>query len=144
LKPGQMLSRERVLEVLRGIEWSGLGIEWAVLYGSLARRGLGRDVDILAHPREGLQGEWVLEVCLRISEALGVDPSAVDLASSSSAPCTIVMEAWRYKVIIYEAREGAAWDWLLTRVEVCYDYELARRKLGIPRASINAVKRRWG
>ncbi len=39
-----MPRREEVLEKLRRINWRSLGVKTVVLFGSVARRGWGRDI----------------------------------------------------------------------------------------------------
>ncbi len=86
----------------------------------------------------------LLDLALKVSEALGVDPSLVDIVDSSSAPCAIVKDAWRHGVVVYESSRGRAREWLLVRVKVCHDYDLARRKLRITETAAEAMRRRWG
>ena len=83
-----VFSINRVVAALRSVDWGSLGVEWVVLYGSLARRGKGRDVDLLVDSgwpgRWGLS--WLLEVVMKVAEALQVDPSLVDVAEFKRAP----------------------------------------------------------
>jgi len=139
----RMLSLDRVLGGLRSIDWRGLGVEWVVLHGSLAKRGVGRDVDLLIH-RASVGGEAVLELSVKVADSLGVDPDQVDVTEAREAPCALLREAWRSGIPVYEARPGAAREWLLVRVEVCNDYELSRRKLGVVEEAARAARRRWG
>lgn len=131
-----------VLARLALLDWRGAGVEWAVLHGSLARRGVGRDVDLLVYTPRGPRG--VLEVALRVSDVLGVDPGLVDVTEAREAPCALVREAWRWGVVVYESRPGVARGWLLARVEVCHDYEVSRRRLGVVEEAARAARRRWG
>ena len=62
-------------------------VECVVLYASLARRGTGGDVDLLAGTRDAR--EWdsrqLLGLALTVSEALGVGLNLVDIVDSNSA-----------------------------------------------------------
>jgi hypothetical protein len=134
-----------VLAALRSVDWRGLGVGWAVLYGSLARRGSGRDVDLLIEPSgpSGRDPGWLLDVIVWVAEALRVDPGLVDVVEFRRAPCAVVREAWRLGIPVYEARRGLARDRLLVAVKVCHDYELARRKLRVAETAVRAMRRRW-
>jgi len=136
-----MLERGRVLEGLRGVAWGRFGVEVAVLFGSLARRGRGRDVDLLVHSPRGLDR---LSLALEVAAALGVDPGLVDVVPLRDAPCVIVVEAWRRGVVVYEARRGARLDTLLPAVKVCWDYSISVRRLRVVETAAKAMLRRWG
>ena len=134
------LRLEDVLAALRRVDWGRLGVAWAVVFGGLARRSEGRDVDLLVMPFHGVSP---LELALRVSEALGVDPDRVDVVLARDAPCAIILDAWRHGVVVYEEERGAAREWLLTRVKVCHDYRLMAERLGVARAAAEAMRRRW-
>ncbi len=126
----------------RGVGWERLGVEWAVLFGSSAR-GRGRDVDILVKA-EHLNVDVLVDVILAAADALGVDPSMVDVVEASRAPCPEVLDAWRRGVVLYERRPGAAREWLLYRVLLCWDYKVMREKLRVVETALEAARRRWG
>ena len=139
------LLRERVVPLLRQVDWRGLGVEWAVVFGSVAREGAGRDVDILVCLGRGSSSPGLLlEVAARVADALDVDPGMVDLVEAARAPCAVVRDAWRHGVLIYESRRGLARERLLSMVKVCYDYRLAAKKLRIAETAARAMRRRWG
>lgn len=134
------LRLEPVLHSLRLVDWKRLGVRWVVLFGGLARRGWGHDVDLLVmtHPRVPR-----LDVSLEVSERLGVDPDKVDIVPADRAPCAIVFDAWRHGIIVYEEEPGTAREWLLVRVKVCHDYRIMVERLGVPRTAVEAMRRRW-
>jgi predicted nucleotidyltransferase len=140
-----LLYLDKVLNVLRSIDWSRLGVSWVLLFGSLAARGWGRDIDLLAHPTGEGGSTWRLELATRIAELVGVDWSHVDVTEASTdTPCPIVVDAWTRGKLIYEERRGAHREWLLVRVAVCNDYMIAARKLKVVETALKAVERRWG
>ena len=140
----RLLLRDRVVPLLRRVDWRGLGVEWAVVFGSVAREGAGRDVDILISlSGEGRGPGLLLEIAARVADALDVDPGIVDLVEAARAPCAVVRDAWRHGVLIYESRRGLARERLLSMVKVCYDYRLAAKKLRIPETAARAMRRRW-
>ena len=142
---GSVLRLEVVLGALRRLEWGKLGVKWAILFGSLASRGRGRDVDLLVMPR-GIGGpEWRLRLGIELAETIGVDWGAVDVVeASTTTPCPIVLDAWRNGLLVYEEEKGEAREWLLVRIKVCNDYLLAARKLQVLETGIEAAKKRWG
>ena len=141
----ELLERDSILAALRRVKWRQLGVRWVVLFGSLARKGVGRDVDLLVMPAENGGVRWRLKVAAVVGEAAGVDWSKVDVVEASPhTPCPIIYDAWRWGVIVYEDVRGLAREWLLTRVIVCGDYMVAAERLGVVRAAVEAVRRRWG
>ena len=135
-----MLELEKIVEGLRRVDWDRLGVDWAVLFGSLARRGSGRDVDLLVMPRG--EGFDPVDAAVEIAEALGLDASLVDVVDARRAPCPVILEAWRRGIYIHG--RALAREWLLARVWVCYDYAIAKEKLGITSRALQSMEARWG
>ncbi len=134
-----MLVLEQLLPRLRRAPWRRLGVGWAVVFGGLARRGRGRDVDILV---DRLAVDRIEAIAV-LSEALDVDPGLVDIVELRDAPCPVVLDAYRRGVAVYEAEPGAARRSLLTRVKVCEDWQLALEKLRVVERAVQAARRRW-
>ena len=140
-----MLRRDSVVAALRRVDWAGLGARWVVLFGSLAGKGVGRDVDLLVRPAGRGGAEWRLRVSVEVGEAIGVDWARVDVVEAcTDTPCPIVYDAWRQGVVVYEERRGLAREWLLVRVMVCSDYGLAAERLEVVKTAVRAARRRWG
>ena len=136
-----MPSLGEALERLRRIPWSRHGVVLAVVFGSLAAGARGRDVDVLAALRRGVDRvEAKLGLAAELAEAL---PWSFDLVLLDEAPCPIVMDAWRRGVVVYEERRGLFIDLLLPRVALCSDYRLWARKLDLSRVAARAARRRW-
>ena len=141
-----MPRREEVLEKLRRINWRSLGVKTVVLFGSVARRGWGRDIDLLIdparpHPPGAGLGKLLLRIALEAEEATG---SSVDVVTLQEAPCPVILDAWRHDIVIYEEKPGEALTRLMWRLLVCLDYEASARKLGLTRVAARAAARRWG
>jgi len=140
---GRRLARDSVLEALRSLPWRSLGARWVVLFGSLARRGTGRDVDLLAAPRRGVGPDWRLHIAEEAGEAIGCWGCVDVVEAGSDTPCTIILDAWRHGIVIFEEDQGEARSWLLVRVKICGDYRLAAQRLGLREAARRAARRRW-
>ena len=139
------LRLEELLPGLRKVPWQDLGVGLAVVYGSLAKRGQGGDLDLLVEHAGGRGGaEWRLQVVLAVADVLGLDPGEVDVVELHEAPCAIVGDAWRHGIIVYEAERGLARRRLLERYMVCLDYRLAAERLGLVERAAKAALRRWG
>ena len=143
-----LMDVDEVLEKLRKkVNWTELGVEWALLFGSLASRGRGRDIDILVKlERSKVNGdiEAFLSIIGTLGEALGLDPSQVDIVELNHAPCPLLVDAWKTRIVIYEKKPDVHIDDLLPWVMVCYDYGITARKLKVVETAIKAARRRWG
>ena len=139
-----MLRRDSIVDTLRRIDWARLGARWVVVFGSLASKGVGRDVDLLVRPAGKGGAEWRLRMSVEIGEVIGVDWARVDIVEANTdTPCPIVYDAWRQGVVVYEERGGLAREWLLVRVMVCSDYGLAVKRLEVVKTAVRAARRRW-
>ncbi len=141
-----LLNAVDIVERLGRLEWRKLGVCHVLLVGSLARRGVGRDVDLLVLPCGGkhLDMEEKLRVMLTVSDALGIDPDQVDVIVLDEAPCPLLEEAARHNVILYTVDQGALIDELLRRLGVCEDEAISSRKLNVIETAVRAALRRWG
>ena len=84
-------------------------VRYAVLFGSRAREGKGRDYDI------AVSGEFrsALELgglLVDVAEALGVHEDLVDLVHIESAPLTLIYTIISEGVVIYGDPDEALWD----------------------------------
>jgi len=136
-----------LLGLLARVPWRSLGVRWVLVFGGLARRGVGGDVDLLVMPGpriiEGMGPLWRIELAGLVAEELELDWGLVDVVDARDAPCPVVFDAWRHGVMVYEEEPGMARDWLLVRVSICSDYELAVKRLGVEQAALGAARRRW-
>ncbi len=141
-----MLDARIVEERLRRLDWRRLGVCHVLLIGSLARRGRGRDVDLLVIPCDGrrLDAEERLRIVLEASEALGIEPDLVDVVDAGEAPCPLLVDAARHHHLIYTVDRSALLDALLHRLSICEDEEISARRLGLIDAALKAAARRWG
>ena len=145
---------ESVLPALRSIGWRELGVGHVILFGSLAVRGRGGDVDLLVLPA-GMAGrgsgddlwaesQMVGRILSEVAEAVRAPYHLVDIVlASDDTPCPIVGEAWANGVIVYTRSREELREWLLSRLSICLDYELQRRKLRVVETALSAGARRW-
>ncbi len=139
-----LLTREHVVNKLRRLDWRGLSVEWAVVFGGLTRRGVGSDVDLLVKPVGRGTLDWRIKLVAAVGNALGVDWALVDIVEAKpTTPCPIVFDAWMHGVTVYEAWKGAAREWLFTRVKICSDELIVFKRLKILETAVEAIKRRW-
>ena len=138
-----VVEKGRVVGVLRGFPWRRFGVCHVVLFGSLAREGRGRDVDLLVVPCRGVRldpGAY-LDLVSELYWVLGVE---VDVVQFGDAPCPVVRDAWRHGVIIHTVDRGQLLWMLMKRLDVCLDEEKRAKMLGLVEAALEAARRRWG
>ena len=58
--------------------------------------------------------------------------------------CTLVSEALRTGVLVYLGDRHTYADDTVRAVNVCYDFELSRRKLRYTETALKTVMERWG
>ena len=138
-----MLRAEDILPRLRRFPWGRHGARWVLVYGSLARKGTGRDIDLLVMGIDGIDD--VLNLVVELAEYLGLDPGLVDVVpASNDTPCAIVLDAWRNGIVVYAEDAREAREWLLRRAMICHDYSIMARKLRVVETAVRAARRRWG
>lgn len=86
--------------------------------------------------------EAFLSIISALGEALGLDPSRVDIVELNHAPCPLLIDAWKTRIVIYEKKPGVHIDDLLPQVMVCYDYAIMARKLKVVETAIKAARKR--
>ena len=115
--------RERIARVARE-----LGLRYVLVFGSLARRGCGRDVDLavkLGRRPESLLEIGRLQVILEDEIGAPVDLVVIDAGVPPTLAKTLVDEA----ILVYADREEAERD-LLRLYKLYLDYVEATRKTG--------------
>jgi len=129
----------------RGFDWGRHGVVYAVLFGSAARGGVFRDVDIAVLFEKSPGLDDVLNLVTDLAEALGVAEDRIDIVplNSLDVPCTLVEEALGKGVIVYCRSMDVCVGDIVRRLEICWDFETSYRKLGLLDAALEAVKRRW-
>ncbi len=137
-----LLKARDIIEKLRHFPWGEFNVEWAVVFGGLAERGFGRDVDILVNAKLGVEEK--IELSLAIADFLDICWDCVDIVLFNEAPCPIAISAWRKGVIVYVRDKRVFREQVLARINVCEDYKLSFKKLDIIPTAIKAVKRKVG
>ena len=138
-----MAERERVVGVLRGFPWRRFGVCHVVLFGSLAREGRGRDVDLLVVPCRGVRLDpgVYLDLVSMLYWRLGV---AVDVVQFGDAPCPVLRDAWKHGITVYTVDRGQLLWMLMKRLDVCLDEEVRAKMLGLVETALRSARRRWG
>jgi len=100
---------EDVVEGIRRVASRWKNIYYIVLFGSIARNGCGRDIDLAVKGkfRSALElGRLVIE----LSDELNIDPEKIDLVYIDSAPVHLLKTIVDEGIIIYGDREKALDD----------------------------------
>ncbi|MGC9106112.1 MAG: nucleotidyltransferase domain-containing protein [Thermoprotei archaeon] len=127
-----------VLERLRAFRWSDYGVRFAVLFGSLAKKGEGNDVDIAVSK---IDPETYLRLYLDLQDYL--DTEKVDLVTvDEDTDCYLVHEVFNNSLILY-AKDQEAKAEMRRIASICEDFLIDARKLDLVGRSVRAVMRRW-
>ncbi|WP_287689077.1 nucleotidyltransferase domain-containing protein [Metallosphaera javensis (ex Sakai et al. 2022)] len=132
-----LLELSQYLGRLRAFNWKDFNVYYAVLFGSLARKGRGRDLDIAVEfKRKSLEAYSSLLTSLM--EYL--DLERVDLVMiSDSTDCFLVHEVFSDSLILYLED----YDRMHRRASICEDFLIDMRKLDIIDNAGRAIMRRW-
>ncbi|GGI70088.1 hypothetical protein GCM10007112_03850 [Vulcanisaeta souniana JCM 11219] len=130
-----------VISRLRMFPWGNYGIYYAVLFGSIVRRGFGEDVDIAVEFVGGLDLGRYSRLLFDLFDYLGTDK--VDLVPiSDSADCYLIHEVFSDGVILYMAGDDA-WLRMHRRASICEDFLIDARKLDLVFNADRALVMRW-
>ena len=116
------MSLDSALSALARVDWGGIGVRHAVLFGSLAERGRGRDVD-LAVVAERFDADLVGYIAWSVADALGIPEDLVDVVDLLAAPCPVARSAARGRVVYTRSWQELA-ELLARRLMLCWDYEV--------------------
>ncbi|RLG82656.1 MAG: hypothetical protein DRO40_07155 [Thermoprotei archaeon] len=100
---------EDVVEGIRTVASKWRNIDYIVLFGSIARSGCGRDIDLAVKGRfrSALElGRLVIE----LADELNIDPEKIDLVYIDSAPIHLLKTIVDEGIIIYGDKEKALND----------------------------------
>ncbi|MEM0276469.1 HepT-like ribonuclease domain-containing protein [Pyrobaculum sp.] len=117
---------------LKGLEpvFEKHGVEYAVVFGSLAKKGCGRDVDLAVKFREE-KGLWGLAALVAdVADALGLDYGQVDVVDVDAALPALLLSVLE-GVPIYNAeraREDLTWRYI-ELLDVGETWEYANRRI---------------
>ena len=124
------------VDKLRAFDWAKYGVEFAILFGSLARKGEGNDVDIAVS-----RTDKYFELLLALQDYL--DTEKVDLVMvDEDTNCYLVHEVFRGSITLYvKDDEAKRRMWKIARV--CEDFLIDAKKLDLVGRSVRAVMRKW-
>ncbi len=118
---------------------------YVVLFGSAARSCSYRDVDlaILFQRRPGV--DELLDLVSQVADRLGLSDDRVDtvVLNREDLSCTLIVEALGRGVPVYHVSWEVYVEDALRRLWICWDFEIASKKLGLVEAAVEAVKSRW-
>ncbi|MCH1772150.1 MULTISPECIES: nucleotidyltransferase domain-containing protein [Metallosphaera] len=131
------LELSRYLDRLRAFNWRDFDVYYAILFGSLAKRGRGNDVDIAVEfKRKSLEAYSSLLASLRDY----LDDDRVDLVMiSDNSDCFLVHEVFSDSLILYMED----YDRMHRIASICEDFLIDLKKLQILENAGRAIMRRW-
>ncbi len=133
-----------VVEKLRGIDWARHGVVYAILFGSALRGERFEDIDIAVLFEEKPDLDRVLQLVTEIAGSVGLPDDRIDLVVlNNDVPCVLIEEALGKGEIVFCGDRELCIDDVLKRLKLCWDFEIAYRKLDLLRTALEAVKRRW-
>ncbi|ABP95257.1 MULTISPECIES: nucleotidyltransferase domain-containing protein [Metallosphaera] len=131
------LELSRYLDRLRAFKWRDFDVYYAILFGSLAKRGRGNDIDIAVEfKRKSLDAYSSLLASLRNY----LDEDRVDLVMiSDNSDCFLVHEVFSDSLILYMED----YDRMHRIASICEDFLIDLKKLQILENAGRAIMRRW-
>ncbi|GAB6946232.1 hypothetical protein JCM16161A_03620 [Vulcanisaeta sp. JCM 16161] len=127
-----------IAEVLKDIDWAGLGINLVIIHGSALWSRKPNDVDLVVFvsSNAGID-DAVLRIMEIVERRVGLEADVYPVSDPSSANCFLVWEALRHGRIIYQDEVGR--ELLVRTINVCYDFMLSRIKLNYTETLVNRV-----
>jgi len=129
-----------VLDKLKMFDWKAYQVLYAILFGSIARRGKGRDIDIAVEFEN-----YNLDLHLKLLNDLQdyLDTDLVDLvAITDDTSCYLIHEVFNNTRIIY-IRDDEAWFKMNNRINECEDFLIDAKKLNEVENAALAIMNRW-
>jgi len=129
-----------VLDKLKKFDWKAYHVLYAILFGSIARKGEGRDIDIAVEFEN-----YNLDLYLKLFNDLQdyLDTDLVDLvAITDDTSCYLIHEVFNNTRIIY-IRDDEAWFKMNNRINECEDFLIDARKLNEVENAAFAIMNRW-
>ena len=125
------------LDKLKAFNWKDYNIYYAVLFGSLAKKGKGNDIDIAVEFKE-LSFDDYMKLWKGLSDYL--DTEKIDLVSiDDNTSCYLIHEVFNYGLILYKED----WSRAHRRAVVCEDFLIDAKKLDLVGRGVRAVMREW-
>ncbi|MGC9105451.1 MAG: nucleotidyltransferase family protein [Thermoprotei archaeon] len=127
-----------VLDELRSFDWGKYGLYYAILFGSLAKKGEGNDVDIAVEFKGKVTLERYSELWNGLADLLGTEKVDLVVLHEDSS-CYLIHEVFNGGLILYME------DWWRAhrRARVCEDFLIDARKLNLIENAGLSILRRW-
>ncbi|WP_291764658.1 nucleotidyltransferase domain-containing protein [Caldivirga sp. UBA161] len=137
-----MLKLSEVLGRLKEFPWVNYPLLYVVLFGSLAKRGIGNDVDLAVEFTDGLSHDSYLNLYVDLMDHLNTDK--IDLVLiNDNVDCYLIHEVFNNSIIIYSPNADKAWSIIHRRAILCEDFLIDAGKLNLTEISVKAVVSRW-
>ncbi|BAB65797.1 nucleotidyltransferase domain-containing protein [Sulfurisphaera tokodaii] len=127
-----------VLDKLKAFNWSGYDLYFAVLFGSLAKKGEGNDIDIAVEFKKKMKLEDYTRLWIDLTDYLNTEK--VDLTViNERTDCYLIHEVFSNSIILYME------DWwrVHRRAAICEDFLIDARKLDLVENAARALMRKW-
>lgn len=127
-----------VLDKLKAFNWSGYDLYFAVLFGSLAKKGEGNDIDISVEFKKKMKLEDYTRLWIDLTDYLNTEK--VDLTViNERTDCYLIHEVFSNSIILYME------DWwrVHRRAAICEDFLIDARKLDLVENAARALMRKW-
>ena len=136
-------SRDLVIKALRDFDWRAFDVAYSVLFGSVASRGFGNDVDIAVEFAGGWDLNAYSTLVLELMDRLGVGIDDIDVVViGDETPCYLVLSVFSNSMLLF-ARDDDAIRRMVKRAKLCHDFLITARRLGTLETAANAVRRLW-
>ncbi|BCU69580.1 nucleotidyltransferase family protein [Stygiolobus caldivivus] len=127
-----------VLDKLRAFSWASYDLYFAVLFGSLAKKGEGNDIDIAVEFKGKVTLEGYTELWVDLTDYLGTEKVDLTVINEES-DCYLVHEVFGDSIILYME------DWwkVHKRAVICEDFLIDAKKLDVVENAARALMRKW-
>jgi len=129
-----------VLDKLKEFDWKAYHVLYAILFGSIAKRGKGRDIDIAVEFEE-YNIDLYLKLLNDLQEYLNTEFVELVVITDDTS-CYLIHEVFNNTRIIY-LRDDNAWFRMNNRINECEDFLIDARKLNEVENAGLAIMNRW-
>ncbi|BFI74764.1 nucleotidyltransferase family protein [Sulfurisphaera ohwakuensis] len=127
-----------VLDKLKAFKWTNYDLYFAVLFGSLAKKGEGNDIDIAVEFKKRMTLENYTRLWIDLTDYLNTEK--VDLTViNERTDCYLIHEVFSNSIILYME------DWwrIHRRAVICEDFLIDAKKLNVIENAARALVRKW-
>lgn len=136
----------KVLSKIKEVDWTKYGVVYSILFGSASRSDRYEDIDVAILFENYPDVDKLLDLVKKIADKLSISEDRIDIVvlNREDIPCILISEALSKGRIVYCRDFEKCIDDIVRRLEICWDFELAYRKLQLLETALEAVKRSWG